>query len=59
MRYKTLIRNITEGKINMKSGRQRPRETNLGNTKMLLSLASHEEIKKLADKRDWLKRQGF
>jgi len=34
-----------EGKINGKKERGRPRETNLGNMKKLLSLASYKEIK--------------
>ncbi|CAI6366180.1 unnamed protein product [Macrosiphum euphorbiae] len=46
MRHNTLITNIMEGKINRKRGRGRPRETNFGNMKKLLSLE------------DWLKRQG-
>ena len=59
MRHNTLITNIMEGKINGKRGRGRPRETNLGNLKKLLSLASYEDMKRLADNReDWLKQQG-
>jgi len=48
-----------EGKINGKRGRGRPRDTNLGNIKKLLSLKSHKEMKRLTDKREeWLQRQG-
>ena len=47
MRYNTFIINIMEGKINRKRGRGRPRDTNLGNTKKLLSVPSYEAMKRL------------
>jgi len=48
-----------EGKINEKRGRERPRDTNLGNTKKLLFIPSYEAMKRLARKREkWLQRQS-
>lgn len=41
-----------EGNINRKRRSGRLRETNLGNMKKLLSLASYEEMKRLADKKE-------
>lgn len=59
MRHNKLITSIIKGKINRKRGRRRLRETNLGNAKKTLSLASSERIKKIMNKNeDWLKRQG-
>lgn len=58
MRHNTFFINIMEGKINGKK-RVRPRDTNLGNIKKLLSLTSYEEMKILAEKREeWLQRKG-
>lgn len=48
MRHNTFITNITEGKINGKRGKGRPRETNLGSMKKLLTLKSYIEMKRLA-----------
>lgn len=59
MRHNTFIINIMEGKINGKRGRRRPRDTNIGSTKKLLSLPSYEAMKRLAGKKEeWLQRQG-
>lgn len=55
MRHDTFTINIVKGKINRKRGKGRPRVTNLGNVKKLLSLPSYEAMKKLAGKREeWL-----
>jgi len=50
--HSTFIINIMEEKINGKRGRGRPRDTNLGNTKKLLSLPSYAAIKRLAGIRE-------
>lgn len=45
--------------INEKRGRGRPRDTNMGDIKKLLSLEGYEEMKRLAEKRkEWLQQQS-
>lgn len=50
--FNTFITNIMEVNIHEKRGRGRSKEINQGNMKKPLSLASYEEMKRLADKRE-------